>query len=87
MAGFFLSIKSAPVFIWPVAGAAPVGLIIYRIEPRSKGEGIPSYIISLRENNDRLSVRETFFKFWAAILTLGTFGNGGFLGPVGRVTA
>ncbi len=87
LSGFLRSVNAVPVFIWPVAGAAVVSLLIYRIEPRAKGEGMPSYIISLRERGGEMSVSETFFKFWAALLTLGTFGNGGFLGPGGRVSA
>ena len=51
------------------------------------GEGLPSYLTSLKEKNGQLIFRETFFKFWAALITLGTFGNGGFIGPVGRVSA
>jgi CIC family chloride channel protein len=29
----------------------------------------------------------TFFKFWSALVTLSTFGNGGVVGPIGRVSA
>ena len=76
-----------PVYIYPITGAIIVGSIIYRIEPKSMGEGLPSYLTSLNEKNGQLSFRETFFKFWAALLTLSTFGNGGFIGPVGRVSA
>ncbi len=76
-----------PVFIYPILGALVVGAVIYRIEPKSMGEGLPSYLASLKEKNGQLPFRETFFKFWAALLTLGTFGNGGFIGPVGRVSA
>ena len=34
-----------------------------------------------------LSFRETVFKFLAALLTLGSFGNGGLVGPLGRMSA
>jgi chloride channel protein, CIC family len=84
---FLLSISFIPIFIYPIFGALLVGVVIYRIEPKSMGEGIPSYLESLNENNGRLSFKETIFKFWAALLTLSTFGNGGFIGPVGRVAA
>jgi len=84
---FLLSLNQVPVFVWPAAGAAITGLVIYRLEPRAKGEGLPSYIVGLRESGGRLSVSETFFKFFAAAFTLGTFGNGGYLGPAGRVSA
>jgi len=87
MIEFISSNNNIPLFLWPVIGAVLVGSIIYRIEPRAKGEGIPSYLLCLRRGNGILSPLETFYKFWAAILTLGTLGNGGFLGPVGRVSA
>lgn len=82
-----LSFTFVPVFLWPVAGAAFASFLIYRIEPGARGEGLPSYIISLKKGDGRLPVSETFYKFLAALLTLGTFGNGGFLGPCGRVSA
>ena len=87
MIGFLSSIDGVPLILWPAAGALITGLMVYRLEPRAKGEGIPSYLVGIREKNGRLSFSETFFKFWAALLTLGTFGNGGFLGPVGRASA
>ncbi|MCK5154332.1 MAG: chloride channel protein, partial [Spirochaetales bacterium] len=84
---FLINSINIPVFIYPIIGALFVGAVVYRIEPKSMGEGIPSYLESLNENNGRLPFKETFFKFWAALLTLSTFGNGGFIGPVGRVSA
>ena len=84
---FLLNSNHIPVFLYPVFGAFIVGIIVYRLEPRSMGEGIPSYLESLNEHNGNLSFKETFFKFWAALITLSTFGNGGFIGPVGRVSA
>ncbi len=84
---FIISTRGVPLFLWPLFGAVLVGSVIYRIEPGARGEGIPSYLICLRRGNGILSGRETFFKFWAALITLGTLGNGGFLGPVGRVSA
>jgi len=51
------------------------------------GEGIPSYLRSIRKGNGRLSARETFYKFWAALVTLGTLGSGGVIGPLSRVVS
>ena len=84
---FLQNLKDIPIFIYPVFGAFIVGIVIYRIEPKSMGEGIPSYLEGINENNGYLSFKESFFKFWAALLTLSTFGNGGFIGPVGRVSS
>ncbi len=76
-----------PIFIYPILGSIVVGSVIYRIEPKSMGEGIPSYLASLKDENGLLPFKETFFKFWATLITLSTFGNGGFIGPIGRVTS
>lgn len=76
-----------PVFVYPIFGALVVGSVIYRIEPKSMGEGIPSYLESMNRKRGVLPFKETFYKFWAALFTLSTFGNGGFIGPVGRVSA
>jgi len=73
--------------IWTILGAGFVALVIYKISPNSKGEGVPSYIRSVNHLNSTFSIKETIFKYWAALFTLGTFGNGGIVGPVGRVSA
>jgi len=83
----FLATFSLPVFFWVILGALIVGGIVYRFEPKSAGEGIPSYINGLRFDKGRLSFSVTFFKFWAALFTLATYGNGGIVGPLGRVSA
>lgn len=72
---------------WTILGALICGFLLYRLSPGSAGEGIPSYLRSLHKNKGILDPKETFFKFWAALVTLGTFGNGGIVGPLGRVTA
>ncbi len=73
--------------VWTLAGALICGLLLYRFSPGAAGEGIPSYLKSLHTNKGILPPKETFIKFWAALVTLGTFGNGGIVGPLGRVTA
>lgn len=84
---FLLSIRTVPQILWPLLGAIPVGFLVYRAVPGAMGEGIPSYLESVRRGNGRLSFRETAFKFFAALLTLGTLGNGGAFGPSGRMSA
>lgn len=84
---FILQQEKVPLFIWPLFGAVIVGMLVYRLEPRAMGEGIPSYLRSIRKGSGRLSARETFFKFWAALFTLGTLGSGGVIGPLSRVVA
>jgi len=76
-----------PVPIFALIGALLVAGIIYRIEPRVPGEGIPAYISGIRYRGGFLPLSVTIAQYPAALITLGTFGNGGILGPVGRITA
>jgi CIC family chloride channel protein len=87
LARFLQSLEGVPLWLIPLGGALLVGAIVYRLEPRAKGEGIPSYLHAMRKENGHLPFSETFYKFWAALITLGTFGNGGILGPIGRINA
>jgi len=83
----YLQNVPVPLFVWPVVGAFIAGGLIYRIEHHAAGEGIPSYIQALRRSKTVLPMRITVGKFCAAFSTLATFGNGGIVGPVGRVCA
>ena len=76
-----------PLPLWTILGAIITGALVYRIEPGASGEGIPSYLNGIRYNEGKLSFSQTFFKFWAALATLSTFGNGGLVGPLGRVSS
>lgn len=82
-----LASMSIPLFVWPVAGALVAGGIIYRVDIHAAGEGIPSYILGLLRDDGKLPVSVTFYKFCAALVTLSTFGNGGVVGPLGRIGA
>lgn len=73
--------------LWCGAGAATVTLVIYKLQPDAIVEGIPSYIKGMCEHNGILSTGQTVMKFLAAVITLGTFGSGGVVGPLGRITA
>lgn len=63
------------------------GTILYRWFPGAAGEGIPAYLRAVETDDYVLPLGETLLKFPAAILTLGAFGSGGLVGPVGRVSA
>ena len=76
-----------PLPVVPLFGALVAGGILYRIEPHAAGEGIPSYIRGIRLHKGDLPASVTFFKLWSALATLCTFGNGGVVGPIGRVSA
>jgi len=83
----FLSTVPVPIFLWSILGAAVTGGILYKFEPHAAGEGIPAYIRDITKNKGIFSFSVTFFKYWSACATIATFGNGGILGPLGRVSA
>ncbi len=83
----FISITNYHLIIWPIIGAIITGGLIYKLERGAAGEGMPSYIKGLKLDKGYLPFKVTFFKFWAALFTLSTFGNGGVVGPLGRVSA
>ncbi|MBI9100348.1 MAG: chloride channel protein, partial [Spirochaetaceae bacterium] len=97
MVAFFTSIVSRsssfilsttiPIPLWTISGALICGLIFYKISPTASGDGIPSYIKGVLDNNGVYSFRETFSKFAATAIALITLSNGGMLGPAGRVSA
>lgn len=72
---------------WTILGAALIVYVIYKISPEAKIESGLSYIRTVNSENERFGLKETIFKYWAALFTLGTFGNGGIVAPVGRVSA
>ncbi|MHC4871645.1 MAG: chloride channel protein [Planctomycetota bacterium] len=83
----FTAENELPFAVWPLIGAVFAGAVLFRIEPKSSGEGIPSYIRGINRNRGYLKIMVTIFKFWSAIVTLATFGNGGVVGPIGRVSS
>ncbi|MBD3346946.1 MAG: hypothetical protein GF401_17980 [Chitinivibrionales bacterium] len=83
----FLLSYPVPLPLWTVIGALVAGGVIYKLQPHAAGEGIPSYIRGIRTHKGDLLFSVTFFKYWAALATLSTFGNGGVIGPLGRTTA
>lgn len=83
----FLLKYPVPPPVYAVFGAIITGGIVYRLQPEASGEGIPSYIQGLKVYGGKLPSSVTIFKYIAGLVTLSTFGNGGLVGPVGRVTA
>ncbi|MDT8298135.1 MAG: chloride channel protein, partial [Spirochaetaceae bacterium] len=74
------------IILVAVSGAL-IAALISRIEPESRGEGIPSYIRGVEENGGYLPFKATIVKLFSSLATLATWGNGGIVGPIGRVTA
>jgi CIC family chloride channel protein len=79
-----LLIPRAP-FLLPVAGALITGSLILRFIPGAGGEGVPLYLLAVNRDGGRFRLIDTALKFPATILTLGTFGSGGIVGPLIRI--
>lgn len=75
------------LWIWPFLGALVTAGLIYRIAPKTMVEGMPSYILGVRDHEAGLPLSVTFFKFWAALAGLSTFVCGGMVGPMGRTSS
>ena len=75
-------------WIIPIAVlGAVVAASISRLDPASRGEGIPSYIRGLRDHGGDLNLKTTVVKLLSSFASLATWGNGGLVGPLGRVSA
>ncbi|MBN1523539.1 MAG: chloride channel protein [Spirochaetales bacterium] len=91
---FLLDIVSAAIepfsaysFLFPLAGALLCGMVFYRINPEAAGEGIPSYIRSMQFRKGYFSLKVTVLKYFSALATIASYGSGGIIGPLGRVSA
>jgi len=67
--------------------AAIVAGVLYRFAPTAAGEGIPAYLDAIRDRDATLPLRDTIVKYPAALLSLGFYGSGGVVGPLGRVVS
>lgn len=72
-------------FLLPVAGALLVGAFILRFFPGAGGEGVPLYLVAVNRDGGRFGLVDTLLKFPATILTIGTSGSGGIVGPLIRI--
>ncbi|MCD6405503.1 MAG: chloride channel protein, partial [Planctomycetes bacterium] len=70
----------------PLGGALVVALL-YLFVPGAAGEGMPSYVESVRSGDKRLPFKVTIAKFFSAGIVLASGGSGGMVGPVSRVCA
>ncbi len=83
----FLTSFKIPLPVWSLAGAAVAGGVFYRLQPDAAGEGVPSYLQGMNIHKGYLPLPVTIFKYFSALATLSTFGNGGVVGPLGRFSA
>ncbi|HSG29828.1 MAG TPA: chloride channel protein, partial [Candidatus Krumholzibacterium sp.] len=87
LAGITPGIFASAPYLLPIAGAVATGLLILRFAPGAGGEGIPRYLIAVNRDHGRISARDTFLKIPATLVTLGTYGCGGIVGPLSRIGA
>lgn len=76
-----------PLYVIPFAGAFVCGLVIYKIDEESAGEGIPRYLVSVNTKNGYFPFLPSTLKYFAALVTLVTGNSGGIVGPLVRVNA
>lgn len=76
-----------PLPLLIITGTLLVTALLYKIAPDAAGEGIPAYIQTITHPGNRFPLKTTITKYFAALLTLGSYGNGGIVGPLGRVSA
>lgn len=81
-----LSITGPLIILFAVIGAV-IAALISRIEPGSRGEGIPSYIRGIRDDGGYLPLKASIVKLFSSFATLAAWGNGGFVSPLGRVVS
>jgi len=74
------------VLVFAAAGAV-LAALFSRMAPGSRGEGVPSYIRGVRDNGGFLSFKESLVKLLSSFASLASWGNGGFVGPLGRVVS
>ena len=79
--------SGSPFVILFALGGSVLAALISRIAPGSRGEGIPSYIRGVRDHGGVIPFRESFVKLFSSFATLASWGNGGFVGPLGRVVS
>ena len=74
-------LPGAVPYLFPVLGGLIVGFVIHRIDPAASGEGAPTYINSVHQRGGYLESRTIVLYLLGTVLTLGSGGSGGFVGP------
>jgi CIC family chloride channel protein len=72
-------------YVLPLAGGF-VAALLYLLVPGAAGEGMPTYVESVRSGEKRLPTRVTVMKFFTSGIVLASGGSGGMVGPMSRVT-
>jgi len=83
-ADWFVSFEAAGrwIYLLPVAGAAVVGVVVHGLLRVASGEGAPAYIASVNMRGGYVSLKLTILHLLGFVLTVGTGGSGGLVGPM-----
>jgi len=73
------------VWIGPLVGAVLLSVVFFRISSDAYGDGTPAYLVSVNQMNGYLPTKGAVVKWFATILTLGSGGSGGVVGPMNYV--
>jgi len=83
-ADWFMSVSVALrwMYLLPVVGALLVGVAVHSFVRRASGEGAPTYIASVNLRGGFVPVKLTALYLLGFVLTVGTGGSGGLVGPM-----
>lgn len=82
-----LSATALPPPVWALAAAALLALTVYRVDRGVSADAIPSYLQGIELHTSSLTLAPSLLRYASTLVTVGTFGNGGIAGPLGRVCA
>jgi CIC family chloride channel protein len=84
VAGLSAARTALPVpypYIFPALGGLIVGFVIHRVDEAASGFGSPTYIHSVQRRGGYLEPKTVLLYLLATVVTLGSGGSGGFVGP------
>ncbi len=84
---FFTTQTNSYFILLPLLAPFLCKYLAYHFSPESSEEGVLSYLNSVNEKFGNLPFKVTFFKFIAALVTLGTNLSGGIVAPLVRVNS
>jgi len=69
------------MYLMPIIGAAAAGIVVHSLSRVASGEGAPAYIASVNLRGGFVSMKLTVLYLLGFVLTAGTGGSGGLVGP------
>ncbi|MHC1631210.1 MAG: chloride channel protein [Methanotrichaceae archaeon] len=75
------------LILLPVFGGLVVGLMVFRIAPETKGDGIPVMIELLHKKSGKIRKRTGLVLLFASAITIGSGGSAGRDSPISQISA